>query len=84
MRILVGESVVFILSPMIEQCRLRRLDKNRRASMRKHAAWVTVGTRTTSVGGQVRSSPSAAFWRTRAAIFETGSDGRSGDPYERQ
>jgi hypothetical protein len=38
MRILVGESVVFILSPMIEQCRLRRLDKNRRASMRKHAA----------------------------------------------
>jgi hypothetical protein len=38
MRILVGESLVYILSPMIEECRLRRLDENRIASMREHAA----------------------------------------------
>jgi hypothetical protein len=84
MRILVGESLVYILSPMIEECRLRRLDENRRASMLTTQLWVTVGTRATSVGGQVRSSPSTAFWRTRLAIIETGSEGRSGDRHERQ
>jgi hypothetical protein len=38
MWILVGVSLVYILSPMIEECRLRRLDGNRIASMREHAA----------------------------------------------
>jgi hypothetical protein len=39
MRILVGESLLYIsCPPMIEECRRRRLDGNRIAPMREHAA----------------------------------------------